>query len=209
MKKLKEQHVPYNTGWAGDIKKGQVVRITATTTVDFVCFRRENLKERFDQARTKVYNGKIFIATGDKLMGRNNQHMMTIVENTNREGTHDLQKGMCSGIRFQLAKKEGRLREYYHRDYKDEEIPDHGCYENLSRALAPYGIEPEDIPSPWNLNQHMVIDGKTGKMEHTTVRAMPGSYVDLRAEMDLLVALSACPDMPVGGQPLDLTIYEP
>jgi uncharacterized protein YcgI (DUF1989 family) len=208
MNKLREQHVSYNTGWAGDLKKGQVIRILATTTVDFVCFRRENFKERFDQARTKVYNGKIFITTGDKLMGRNNQHMMTIVENTNREGTHDLQKGMCSGIRFQLAKKEGRLREYYHRDFKDGEIPDHGCYENLSRALAPYGIEPEDIPSPWNLNQHMIIDGKTGKMEHTTVRAKPGSYVDLRAEMDLLVALSACPDMPVGGKPLDLEIYE-
>jgi uncharacterized protein YcgI (DUF1989 family) len=208
MNKLGEQHVPRNTGWAGELKKGQVIRILATTTVDFVCFRRENFKERFDQARTKVYNGKIFITTGDKLMGRNNQHMMTIVENTNHEGTHDLQKGMCSGIRFQLAKKEGRLREYYHRDFKDREIPDHGCYENLSRALAPYGIEPEDIPNPWNLNQHMIIDGKTGKMEHTTVRAKPGSYVDLRAEMNLLVALSACPDMPVGGKPLDLEIYE-
>jgi len=209
MKKVKEQHLPFNTGWAGEIKKGQVLRIIAITTVDFVCFKRENLKERFDQARTKVYNGKIFITTGDKLMGRNNQHMMTSVGNTNDQGTHDLQKGMCSGYRFQLAKKEGRLREYYHRDYKDEDIPDHGCYENLSRALSPYGIEPEDIPSPWNLNQHMIIDGKTGKMEHTTVRAKPGSYVDLRAEMDLLVAMSACPDMPVGGRPLDLEIYEP
>ncbi len=209
MKKITERHLPYNTGWAGDLKKGQTIRILATTTVDFVCFRRENLKERFDQARTKVYNGKIFITAGDKLMGRNNQHMMTIAANTNDQGTHDLQKGMCSGYRFQLAKKEGRLKEYYHRDFKEDEIPDHGCYENLSRALAPYGIDPEDIPNPWNLNQHMIIDGKTGKMEHTTVRAKPGSYVDLRAEMDLLVAMSACPDMPVGGKPLDLLIYEP
>jgi uncharacterized protein YcgI (DUF1989 family) len=209
MKQVLEKHLPYNTGWAGEIKGGCVLRITATTTVDFVCFRLANLKERFDQARTKVYNGKIFITTGDKLMGRNNQHMMTIVENTNHEGTHDLQKGMCSGYRFQLAKKEGRLREYYHRDYKEEDVPDHGCYENLSRALQPYGIAPEDIPSPFNLNQHMIIDGKTGKMEHTTVRAKPGSYVEFRAEMDLLVAMSACPDMPVGGEPVDLAIYEP
>lgn len=209
MKKIREETVPYNTGWAADLMKGQILRITATTTVDFVCFRRENLKERFDQARTKVYNMKIFITTGDKLMGRNNQHMMTIVANTNREGTHDLQKGMCSGYRFQLAKQEGKLKAYYHRDYKDEEIPDHGCYENLSRALAPYGIIPEDIPSPFNLNQHMIIDGKTGRMEHTTVRPKPGSYVDLRAEMNLLVALSACPDMPVGGKPVDVMIYEP
>jgi len=209
MKTVKEQHVPHNTGWAGELRQGQVIRILATTTVDFVCLRRDNLKERFDQARTKVYNGKIFITTGDKLMGRNNQHMMTIVANENHEGTHDLQKGMCSGYRFQLAKKEGRLREYYHRDYRDEDIPDHGCWENLSGVLAPYGIAPEDVPSPFNLNQHMLIDGKTGRMEHTTVRARPGSYVDLRAEMDLVVALSACPDMPVGGKPLDLVIYEP
>ncbi|MBI1993640.1 MAG: urea carboxylase-associated family protein [Deltaproteobacteria bacterium] len=209
MKKIREETVPYNTGWAADLQKGQVLRITATTTVDFVCFRRENLKERFDQARTKVYNMKIFITTGDKLMGRNNQHMMTIIENTNREGTHDLQKGMCSGYRFQLAKQEGKLRAYYHRDYKEDEIPDHGCYENLSRALAAYGIAPEDIPNPFNLNQHMKIDGATGRMEHTTVRAKPGDYVELRAEMNLLVALSACPDMPVGGKPVDIMIYEP
>lgn len=208
MKKIKEEHVPSNTGWSGELKKGQVIRITATTTVDFVCLKKENLKERFDQARTKVYNGKIFISKGDRLMGRNNQHMMTILDDTNHEGTHDLQKGMCSGYRFQLAKKEGRLREYYHRDFKEDEIPDHGCYENLSRALASYGIDPEDIPNPWNLNQHMIIDGKTGKMEHTTVRAKPGSYVDLRAEMNLVVALSACPDMPVGGKPVDVLIYE-
>jgi len=209
MKKIREETVPYNTGWAADLRKGQVLRITATTTVDVVCFRRENLKERFDQARTKVYNMKIFITTGDKLMGRNNQHMMTIVENTNREGTHDLQKGMCSGYRFQLAKQEGKLQAYYHRDYKEDEIPDHGCYENLSRALAAYGIAPEDIPNPFNLNQHMKIDGATGRMDHTTVRAKPGSYVELRAEMNLLAALSACPDMPVGGKPVDIMIYEP
>ena len=209
MNKLQEAHVPYNSGWAGELKTRQVIRILATTTVDFVCMRRDNLKERFDQARTKVYNMKIFLTTGDKLMGRNNQHMMTIVENTNREGTHDLQKGMCSGYRFQLAKNEGKLRDYYHRDYKDEEIPDHGCYENLSRVLAPYGIDPEDVPNPFNLNQHMKIDGATGRMDHTTVRPKPGSHVDLRAEMDLLVAFSACPDMPVGGKPVDLVIYEP
>jgi uncharacterized protein YcgI (DUF1989 family) len=207
MKTLSQQHVPYNTGWAGEIKKGQVIRITATTTVDFVCFRLENLRERFDQARTKVYNMKLFISTGDKMMGRNNQHMMTIVYDGNQEGTHDLQKGMCSGYRFQLAKQEGRLGEYYPRQI--DEIPDHGCYENLSRALAPYGIIPEDIPSPLNLNQHMKIDGTTGRMEHTQVRPKPGTYVDMRAEMDLLVAFSACPDLPVGGKPVDVMIYEP
>ena len=189
MQTINETHVPYNTGWAGELKKGQVIRITATTTVDFVCFRRQNLLERFDQARTKVYNMKLFVSAGDILMGRDNQHMMTILADGFTEGTHDLQKGMCSGYRFQLAKREGRLGEYYPRQI--DEIPDHGCYENLSKALASYGIIPEDIPSPFNLNQHMKIDGVTGRMEHTPVRPQPGNYMDIRAEMDLLAAFSA------------------
>jgi len=207
MKTIIEAHVPHNTGWAGEMKKGQVIRIGATTTVDLVFFKLQNLRERFDQARTKVYNMKLFVTTGDKLMGRNNQHMMTILADGFTEGTHDLQKGMCSGYRFQLAKQEGRLGEYYPRQIS--EIPDHGCYENLSKVLAPYGFIPEDIPSPLNLNQHMKIDGVTGKMEHTQVRPQPGNYMDIRAEMDLLVAFSACPDLPVGGKPVDVKIYQP
>ena len=206
MKTILDAHVPHNTGWSGEMKKGQVIRISATTTVDLVFFKLQNLRERFDQARTKVYNMKLFVTTGDKLMGRNNQHMMTILADGFKEGTHDLQKGMCSGYRFQLAKQEVRLGEYYARQIS--EIPDHGCYENLSKTLAQYGIIPEDIPSPFNLNQHMKIDGASGKMEHTQLRPKPGNFMDLRAEMDLLVALSACPDLAIGGKPVDVRIYE-
>ena len=207
MKTIAEAHVPHNTGWSGEMKQGQIIRITATTTVDFVFFKLQNLRERFDQARTKVYNMTLFVTAGHKLMGRDNQHMMTILADGFKEGTHDLQKGMCSGYRFQLAKQEGRLGEYYPRQIG--EIPDHGCYENLSKALASYGIIPEDIPSPFNLNQHMQIDGVTGKMEHTQIRPQPGNYMGIRAETNLLVALSACPDLAVGGKPVDVKIYEP
>jgi uncharacterized protein YcgI (DUF1989 family) len=55
----------------------------------------------------------------------------------------------------------------------------------------------------------MQIDGVTGKMEHTQIRPEPGNYTDIRAEMDLLTAFSACPDLPVGGKPVDVMIYEP
>jgi uncharacterized protein YcgI (DUF1989 family) len=207
MKTFVEVHIPHNTGWSAELKKGQIIRITATATVDFVFFKLQNLRERFDQARTKVYNMTLFVTAGHKLMGRNNQQMMTILADGFKEGTHDLQKGMCGGYRFQLVKKEGRLAEYYPRQIS--EIPDYGCYENFSKALASYGIIPEDIPSPFNLNQHMKIDGVTGKMEHTQVRPRSGNYMDIRAEMDLLVALSACPDLAVGGKPVDVMIYEP
>jgi uncharacterized protein YcgI (DUF1989 family) len=203
--KISEELVASNTGWGGELRQRQVIRITATTTVDFVCFDRHNLRERFDQARTKVYNKTIFISTGDKLMSKSNQHLMTIVHDGWTGGHHDLQKGTCSASRFQLARLEGKIREYYGRDW---EPPDHGCWENLSGVLGAYGISPEDVPSPFNINQHMEIDSVTGRMEHTTRRPQAGSYVDLRAERDLLVALSACPDAPVGGKDVGVAILD-
>jgi uncharacterized protein YcgI (DUF1989 family) len=80
---------------------------------------------------------------------------------------------------------------------------------NLSKTLAPYGIIPEDIPGSFNLNQYIQTDGVSGRIEHTQVRPGPGSFTELRAEMGLLVALSACPDLAVGGKPVDVSLYEP
>lgn len=149
----------------------------------------------------------LFVTAGHKLMERNNQHMMTIVYDGNKTGTHELQKGMCSGYRFRLAQQENRLAEYY--------PPDHGdsgswLLRKFVQAVDSYGIIPEDIPSPFNLNlnQHMTIDGVTGKMEPTQFRPPKGNYMDIRAEMDLLVALSACPDLAVGGKPVNVVIYQ-
>ena len=56
MKLLEEAVIPYNTGRAFIVKKRQCIRISAETVVDFVTFNLDNLKERFDQARTKAHN---------------------------------------------------------------------------------------------------------------------------------------------------------
>ena len=58
-------------------------------------FNLRNVKERFDQARTKVDQGKIYVTTGDVLISKYNNIMQTIVKDTYR-GTHDMEKGMCS-----------------------------------------------------------------------------------------------------------------
>ena len=79
-------------------------------------------------------------------------------------------------------------------------MPTHGCTENLGGILAPFGIALEDVPSPFNIFQDMIIHQDTGELEHTPIRPKPpGAHVTLRAEMDLLAALSVCPDMSVGG----------
>ena len=197
-KKIWERQLPRNTGFAFEVKLGQSVRITSQTIIDFVCFNGDNLRERFDQARTKANQRKVFISTGDLLVSKLNNTMMTIVEDTFREGHHDLQEGMCSRKRHELAAQRGIWEKTYGRPLS--EIPPHGCTENLANVLAPYQIAVEDVPSPFNIFQHMIIHADTGELEHSHIRPKPpGAYVTLRADMNLLAAVSVCPDMAAGG----------
>ena len=192
-----EKDLPRNIGFAFDLKKGQSVRIRSQTIIDFVCFNRDNLRERFDQARTKANQRKVFISTGDMLVSKLNNTLMTIVEDTFQEGHHDLQEGMCSRKRHELAAARGMWEKTYGRPLSD--MPPRGCTENLSTILAPYGIALEDVPSPFNIFQHMIIH-PDGTLEHSHLRPKPpGAHVTLRAEMDVLAALSTCPDVSVGG----------
>jgi uncharacterized protein len=195
---LWEKQIPRNTGFVFDMKAGQSIRITSQTIIDFVCFNQDNLRERFDQARTKANQRKIFITTGDLLISKLNNTMMTILEDTFVEGHHDLQEGMCSRKRHELAAAKGLWEKTYGRPIS--EMPPRGCTENLGTVLAPYGIVIEDVPSPFNIFQHMIIHSNTGELEHSRIRPKPpGAQVTLRAEMNLLAALSTCPDIAAGG----------
>jgi uncharacterized protein YcgI (DUF1989 family) len=202
-----EIEVPPNSGWSTNVLKGQHIRVRGWTIVDFVVFDAHDLRHRFDQARTKTNQNTLFVTEGHVLYSKSNAVLMTITEDT-FEGTHDLQKGMCSRSTHELALRSGRMKESYLRDISLEELPDHGCWENLSRTLEPHGIAPEDIPSPLNIFQHMAIDAATGHMTNSKLRPPEdgGAYVTFRAEMDCLVALSACPDLSIGGKAVMVSV---
>ena len=198
MAQLQNEIVPKNSGRAFVVKRGQRLRVAGRTVVDFVAFNLANLRERFDQARTKTNQVKIFLSTGDQLISKLNNPLLTIVEDTFKEGHHDLQKGMCSKKRFELVAK-GLARRVFAEGVdmnpqRQEDTPDHGCWENLSEALKPWNIPPEDIPSPFNIFQTMRIDPDTGAMLDTMVRPKQEAHVDFRAEMDCLIGVSACPE---------------
>ena len=195
---LETRVVEKNSGAAVEVKKGQRLRIAGKSIVDFVAFNLHDLQERFDQARTKTNQVKIFISTGDVLYSKRNNPMLTIVEDTFKEGRHDLQKGMCSRKRFEMVARGASKRVFAEgvdiNPKSPEEIPDHGCWENLSNALKPWNISPDDVPSPFNIFQCMRIDPETGIMYDTMIRPKDEAHVDFRAEMDCLVAVSACPE---------------
>jgi hypothetical protein len=208
MKLVEDQIVPKNTGRSVVVKKGQHLRISAESIVDFVVFNLDNLRERFDQARTKVNQGKIYISKNDVLYSKSNHVMMTIIEDTYK-GTHDLQYGMCSKSTYdawwELRDKE-HWRNYFRQlgISKREDLPDHGCWENLDDALKAYGIAPEDIPSPFNLFQSYEISMPRGTLVRCLDRDRPEpdkpAHVEFRAEMNCLAAVSACPESGKAGK---------
>ncbi len=158
---LQSEVVPKNSGAAFEMTRGQRLRIAGKSIVDFVAFNLHDLNERFDQARTKTNQVKIFISTGE----------------------------------VDINPK------------KPEEIPDHGCWENLSEAVKPWNISPDDVPSPFNIFQCMRIDPETGMMYDTMIRPKDEAHVDFRAEMDCLVAVSACPESG-RGQAIRVEIFD-
>ena len=203
--------VPKNSGKALIVKGGQRLRIAGKSVVDFVAFNLHDLNERFDQARTKTNQVKIFISAGDLLFSKRNNPMLTIVADSFKEGRHDLQKGMCSRKRFEMVAKGTAKRIFAEgidiNPKAPQEIPDHGCWENLSAAVRPWNISPDDVPSPFNIFQTMRIDPETGTMYDTMIRPKEEAHVDFRAEMDCLVAVSACPESG-RGQTIRVEIFD-
>lgn len=200
---LLDETVRVNSGTSWEMRKGQRVRITFQSIVDFVCFNRHNLHERFDQARTKANQGKIYVSTGDELLSKLNNPMMTIVEDTFK-GTHDLQYGMCSACSYTARWNRRHLppwKELYEAAgiTRREDLPLWGCYENIMTALQNYPIIPLDIPAPLNIGQHMELDAhgrlKWALLDKHRELFEPAPHIDLRAEMDLVCAASCDPGM--------------
>ena len=189
---VQDHYLPPRTGWAGVVRAGQrlrIVEVDGGQIGDFVVFNADDLRERFDQGRTKANQGRIRITTGHVLYSRRNGVLMTITADT--YGIHDLEYGMCSRWIFQSGRYRGFTEGFAPGGGQGH--PEFGCWEILSEALRPWDIAPDDIPSPFNVFQTMHIDPQTGALGILPGRSRPGDYIEFRAEMNCLCALSACP----------------
>lgn len=195
-----EETLRVNSGGAWELRKGHRIRINFESVMDFVVFNLHNLHERFDQARSKSNQGKVYLTAGDKLYSKMNRVLMTIVEDTYK-GRHDLQYGMCSKSSYDLwwsRRDDPQFKDWFEKNgvNKREDLPMWGCYENLMNAMQNYPIMGIDIPAPFNIGQSEDIDPKTGNLIHvwqTRDFPEPGTHIDLRAEMDVLCAGSVGP----------------
>ena len=159
---------------------GQVLRLVdleGQQAVDFLCYAAADPGERYNAADTLKLAGTLFLTTGHGLYSDMGRRLFTIAADTC--GRHDTVGGCCSA-------ESNRLR------YGVEGTPN--CRDNFLRALARLGLGKKDIVANVNFFMNVPV-GPDGALAIVEGRSRPGDYVDLRAEIDVLAALSNCPQV--------------
>jgi uncharacterized protein YcgI (DUF1989 family) len=121
------------------------------------------------------YASKIFLTTGDVLYSNDSRRMFTILED--RVGRHDFLLTPCSQEMFEIL--------YRHQGHHPS------CFENLHTAFAEFGITPDQIGTTFNVFMNVGVDAE-GKVSVNVPKSGPGDYVELRADMDMICALTSC-----------------
>ena len=179
--------IPARRGKAVRVRKGQRIKVINTKgqqVVDTWAFNADNLHELMSMEHSRVAIGHIIPAIGDVLVTNRRRPILALVEDTSG-GIHDTLFAACDRWRYeQLGCTE----------YHDN------CTDNLFAALQALGLTPPECPSPLNLFMNIPWT-PTGGLSFDPPTTKPGDFVTLRAELDCIVAMSACPQdiLPING----------
>ncbi len=171
--------IPPRSGTAFVLKRGERLTVTdiqGEQVSDLVCFNQHDTAEYLSSGRTIDYAETIFLSTGHRFYSNRSNVMFNICEDT--VGRHDFLLTPCSAETFKII--------YGHQSAH------HGCFGNIANALQPYGIKPDQIPVSFNIFMHVTIDGNSGKIAVLPPTSKSGDHITIQAEMDLVVALTAC-----------------
>lgn len=162
---------------------------------DMLAVCAEDPAEILSNGRTFDYEETLRLTLGARLWSNRSRVMLTIVEDTAPH--HDFLLTPCSFDTF---------RHFY------PDKPLHrGCFGNLAEALAPYGVEPDRIPAAFNIFMNVTIS-PDGKLAVLPPQTKPGDLIRFRAEMDLVVGLTACSAYASNGgtfKPIDFMVEQP
>src|SRR5579885_3518995 len=155
----------------------RIIDLEGQQAVDFLVYDAANHANRYNAANTIKLNRSIYVGAGFRLYSDLGDVLMTVAEDT--VGYHDTIGGCCSA--------ESNYARYGIKGTQS-------CRGNFIAALAEHGMSERDIPA--NINWFMYVPVKPdGSTEIVDGRSEPGDYVDLKAERDVLVVISNCPQM--------------
>ena len=166
------------SGTAFELNQGDVLRVIdreGEQVADLTAFNWHDIDEWLSSGRTIDYANTIYVTTNHVLYSNRSRPMFAIIADD--VGRHDFLLTPCSRETFEII-------------YNNFE-PHPSCFENLSTNLRRYGITPDRIPTTFNIFMNVEV-GDDGGLSILPPRSRPGQSISLRAEMDLIVGLTAC-----------------
>lgn len=180
--------IPAGEPWMGNLKRGQYFRIVdleGNQAVDTLFYSSASLDERYSAQDTIRAQGNIYLSSGTRLLSNEGNAMLTIVADTC--GRHDTLGGACSAesntVRYAIEKRHM-----------------HSCRDNFLLALAHWGAKyhrdmgKRDLSSNINFFMNVPVTPQ-GKLTFADGISAPGRYVEMRADMDVTVLISNCPQL--------------
>jgi urea carboxylase-associated protein 1 len=170
--------------WLGNLACGQTLRIVdleGNQAVDTLFYNAHDCEEHYSCCDTIRGSGNLYLSSGVTLLSNLGAPMLTITEDNC--GRHDTLGGACSAesntVRYALEKRHM-----------------HSCRDNFLMALAQHdvGIEKRDLASNINFFMNVPVTSDGGLTFADGISAA-GRYVQMRAEMDVLVLISNCPQL--------------
>lgn len=167
------------SGAAVVLPKGATLRLTdpfGEQVADLYAVAVGDPAHALSSGRSLDYAEKIWLTTGNVLYSNRSVPMLRI--GTDMVGRHDFLLTPCSQETFDLL-------------YPDWDGYHPSCFENLCKAMAPHGVNPSHIGTTFNTFMNVVVT-ETGALDIRPPLSKAGDYVELHAEMDLIVGLTAC-----------------
>ncbi|GAC1516270.1 MAG: urea carboxylase-associated family protein [Gemmatimonadaceae bacterium] len=178
MSVVQRERLAPQTGAALTVRRGEHLRIVdpeGEQVSDMVAFALNDRREWLSSGRTIDYANTLYLTTGHVLYSNRSRPMWTILEDT--VGRHDFLFTPCSAETFAIL--------YAHRGHHPS------CFANLVGALAPFGIASDAIPTTFNAFMNVDVLA-TGELRIRPPRSRAGDHILLRAEMDMVVGITAC-----------------
>ena len=198
--------IPAGEPWMGSLKQGQhfrIVDLEGNQAVDTLFYSSASLDERYSAQDTIRAQGNIYLTAGTRLLSNEGNTMLTIVADTC--GRHDTLGGACSAesntVRYAIEKRHM-----------------HSCRDNFLLALTHWGakyhrdIGKRDLASNVNFFMNVPVTPQ-GKLTFADGISAAGRYVEMRADMDVTVLISNCPQLnnPCNGYnptPVEVLVWD-
>ena len=177
--------LPGGATWSHVLKRGTALRLTdreGRANAGALFYNWETPVERYNMPDTLKAQHIARLTRGDVLYSDMGRILCSITEDS--VGWHDPLSGCSNAAQVKSRYGEARYQEHRNNYYKN-------AHESFVIELVKYGLGARDMAAPVNFFSKVVVD-ESGGMQFVPGHSKAGGFVELRAEMNVLVILNTC-----------------